>query len=769
MTDQSSSGRNLVDVFKRCRAANEIRTNRRELCMEGKVSKTGWLTWLPHVLVVCWLLYLGVSIWQHALDSVQPPLYDEISYMHKAMNFWQAVEHGKFFNPLNIEPTVRPPGTILMSYPFGFSPDFHGFQFRSVFFPILSILAAVYIVAGTTSIRSTGWWVAAIAFLFASLPMFYHFELNEALISPVRWGLVDNFQAGIAAMAAAALARSLLGKSLPYLLLGALLASFTLLIKPSGLMVMALVALIWLMVVGLEWLWTSRLQSQSSSFRAYVLKGAACLLGVYICVGAICVFSGYLSRSNIAYAQQALLILRKVSHPTEFQQFSQCSGKAFVLWIIGVCVLFIYHLVADRKDHASSSAKVSGLLVGSLFIWFSGAWYWQVVQAGGNQFRYFFPFMLMGGICVIPAALYVWPQTNRIIQLFLIVICFLPALSISGLLAAGDAPSISWQKMTGVNVSVGTYREEVRQAYTFLDGLRKTNKNAQIYSFSNGIPPAIFENVGNFERLVRPKLPGFQVVIPVDWTRGFAVRINDLLDSDYILIRKYGKPEVEMFLAAKEIDSFWRESRTIESWLSTLNERSGVEIASDDHILRLLRIVDRTALSRTIDQFISMRQWRPEFKAANQPMWWNKDTVKFPAGKPAAEDIVFGATYKVHALAINRVGQGIKIDVWWEELRHEEENDQRYLFLHLCDKSGKIIYNQQIALFPYRPPDNEKRWRHGETTFNGVLSNGNVSLLAFGIYGPSAQLIMDDKSLPSDWGGRRVLVPLSAILDTVGK
>ena len=133
------------------------------------------------------------------------------------------------------------------------------------------------------------------------------------------------------------------------------------------------------------------------------------------------------------------------------------------------------------------------------------------------------------------------------------------------------------------------------------------------------------------------------------------------------------------------------------------------------------------------------------------------------------EDIEFGGIYKLHTLAINRVEQGIKIDAWWEELRHEEENNQRYLFFHLVDKSGKIIYNQQIELFPYKPSDKEKRWRHGETTFNGVLSDGNLTSIAFGIYQPSGHFLLADKRMPSDWGGRRILIPLSAVSDTVRK
>src|SRR3972149_1906759 len=142
---------------------------------DSSLFKSEWLIWFPHLLVVCWLIYLGITIWQHAHHSVQPPLYDPLSYMLKAMNFWQVVEHGKFINPLNIVPTSRPPGTILMSYPFGFTPDFRGFHFRSVFFPIICIIAAVYIVAGTTKARGRGRGRAGILFLCFSFSFFYLF------------------------------------------------------------------------------------------------------------------------------------------------------------------------------------------------------------------------------------------------------------------------------------------------------------------------------------------------------------------------------------------------------------------------------------------------------------------------------------------------------------------------------------------------------------------------------------------------------------------
>jgi hypothetical protein len=745
---------------------------RRELCSAHEAAKPVWLVWLPHVLVACWLLYLGVSIWQHVLNSVQPPLYDPLGYIQKAMHFWQALERGELFNPLNLEPMARPPGTILMSYPFGFTPDFHGFHFRSVFLPILCMVAAVYIVAGVVRESASGWWVAAIALLCSSLPMFYHFDWVEGLNSTTRWGLVDNFQAGIAAMGTAATVRSLMTRSWPWLSFGALLAAFTLFIKPSGLMIMALMGLIWIMFVAVEWFRASKHKPDDHSLRAYVFKGGPSILIIYICITSLCVFSGYLSKSNFAYAQQALNVMREVLQ-LPFQQnlllFHHSVGVALPLWVLGVGVLFMYRFLTVRDDDGPLPVGVLGLLVGSLFVWSSGMWYWLVVQAGGSQIRYFYPFMLMGVVCMIPAALNIWPQVNRLIRKILMVICLLPALNIGGLLAAGDSPSITWQKIAGVSISVGTDREVVRQAYTFLHELRKAKKDAEVYSFSNGVPSFIFENVGMYEKIVHPELSVFHLVIPQDWVRGFAVRVDEILSCDYILIRKVEGSDAGGLSAVKKLDSFATESLAFEIWLATLNEQSGVETVSDGLVLRLLHIVDRNALHHAIDTFVSARSWRPEFLAANRPVWWNAETVKAAYGKPAAEDVGFGGVYKLHALAIKRVEQGIKIDVWWEELHHEEANNQRYLFFHLVDQSGKIIYNQQIALFPYKPLDAEKRWRHGEVEFNEAPSDVHRLSLAFGIYQPNGPFLLSDKKMPTDWEGRRVLVPLSAISDIVRK
>ncbi|MBI5589710.1 MAG: hypothetical protein HY881_04415 [Deltaproteobacteria bacterium] len=258
-------------------------------------------TVIPHAIVILWLIFLGAMIWQHNVQSVQPPQYDPLTYMQKAMNFWKAVEQGKLFNPLNIEPTSRPPGTILMSYPFGFSTDFKGFHFRSIFFPILCIVIAVYMVAGIPRSSAEGWGGAAVAILFSAIPMFYNFDFNEIIPSASYWGLVDNFQAGIAALAVAGIIKSLKTRSLIWLMVGAFVGSFTILIKPSGLMIIALLTATWLIVVIMEWLWARKYQQSDSNLHRYVIIGGIQTFLIYSAVVLPCIFSKYFSTQNFVY------------------------------------------------------------------------------------------------------------------------------------------------------------------------------------------------------------------------------------------------------------------------------------------------------------------------------------------------------------------------------------------------------------------------------------------------------------------------------------
>lgn len=719
-----------------------------------------WKGAIPHVIVMLWLIYLGAMIWQHAVSSVQPPHYDPLTYMQKAMNFWKAVDQGKLFNPLNIEPTTRPPGTILMSYPFGFSFDYKGFLFRSVFVPIVCIILAVYMTAGMSRISAAGWDVAAAAILFSAIPMFYNFDINDINIGPTHWGLVDNFQAGIAAIAAAGFIISLKTRSLVWLMWGTLCSSYTLFIKPSGLMVMALLAATWLIVVIAECWWARKYQQSDATLRRYAIFGGIQSFLIYAVAVLLCIFSDYFSEQNFVYAQNALKVMRdlmKLPHSLILSLLFGSVGIAFVLWVLWKGILFIPFCFSRDDRRKPLTAIMIGLLISTAVIWILGAWYWLVVQVGGSQVRYFYPFFLMGAICIIPISLYISQYSNRWVRLAEIVLCFLPAINIGAMLAM-DSPSIHWQWLTGVSVSVGQDREEVNQAYAFIEELRRRNKRVTLYSITSGKLPDIFITVGAYEGIVKPDLPVFDAISTVDWARGFTVRTEQLLDTDYILVRKDLDRAAEKHFG-RQIDTYYLESVVFQAWLCGLKGTAGVKTVSDGRVLRLLEIVDRKAFEIAVESFVATHSWRSEFIAANsQQRWWNEVTVSDYAINPAATEIDFEGIFVLHALSLRRADTGLKVEFWWEKLRHENANQRRHIFFHLVDQSGKILHDRSLPMDSYAPPFDDRTWRYGSVTFEQPLPEEATSL-AFGIYSPHHAFLKPDKGV-SDWEGVRVLVPI---------
>jgi len=179
---------------------------------------------------------------------MMPPTYDALVYFEKGKNVWEHLSPKNFVNPLNVESAYRPPATVLMSFPFGYHEDFHGFYFRSIFIPVLCFIVAVSI-AGFSSGNTTFqvWLVCCEAIFLSSIPFFYHFEytdnsLHSAAVPISYWGLVDAFLGGISALAAAACVRGIQKLSLKWFTLAFFLASLCILIKPAGLSTMALIA-----------------------------------------------------------------------------------------------------------------------------------------------------------------------------------------------------------------------------------------------------------------------------------------------------------------------------------------------------------------------------------------------------------------------------------------------------------------------------------------------------------------------------------------------
>ena len=210
------------------------------------------------------------------------------------------------------------------------------------------------------------------------------------------------------------------------------------------------------------------------------------------------------------------------------------------------------------------------------------------------------------------------------------------------------------------------------------------------------------------------------------------------------------------------IESFGLENQVFQAWLSGLTEKNGVQIVSETRV-RLLEIIDGAQFERDVDQFVSARSWHTAFNKANPPhRWWSSAQISAYSPTPAEKEIQFGDLYKLHSLMIKREADELKVEVRWEEMKHEENNNQRLMFFHLIDTQGNIYNNQQISVGRYKSIFPDQRWRYDSISFT-LPVDPNVNALAFGIYHPDSKIgiLPADKGI-RDWDGRRVVVPLSA-------
>jgi hypothetical protein len=730
--------------------------------------RSKWKSWFPNLIVVIWLLYLAITIWEHATLSQHPPLYDGLSYFLKGKNFWDLIWQHHIFNPF-IWPSYRPPGTILMSFPFGYD-GFQAFHFRSVFFAIvLSAIAGWISLHGNSSKAKSVAVYIALILAFTSLPMFYEFEPNSALVSNFTWGHVDTFFASLAALAAAAQLRSLHERSIGWLIFGVTTASFSLWIKPAGLVVMALLAGVWFVAAVSRILVAGTNREARDRETRYFAKGVTITILLYTITVVAAVISGYLSRETVAFFKTALGFIGSLSTSWSIHKvkwiFASTIGYPFgVLCIAGMAGAMVVAVREAPKKVWLDDMPLVGIISGLGYLVIGIVWW--IITAESVNVRYIFPFLLMFAVTLLPSIRITAVRFGWITTLFVLVIGLGSAANLAALLVT-QAPSLQWQGATGVNLSAGIWNSEVAAARHFLTSETRKRSAPVIYAVDPYPGAYIFQCEVVFASFTKPDVSLVRFSQPIDWLRTSAYRFNDLLEADYLLVTPVRGATLPN--EGKTLMSYFEEEQVMRVWISTLTEADGVNVEINLPNMLLLKVVDRSALRKAVANFTKRFTWRNETAAANQPVWWSAQTLSASARNPAAEDIGFGGVYKLHALAINRVEQGITIDVWWEELHHEEANNQRYMFFHLVDKSGKIIYNQQIELFPYRPLDAEKRWRHGSTTFYGVLPDGNLTSLAFGIYQPSGQFLLTDKQMPSDWEGRRVLIPLNAISDTVRK
>jgi|688.fasta_scaffold00223_45 hypothetical protein len=262
-------------------------------------------TWPALVLLVAWLVIAGGLTWLRSRESVLPPVFDQMTYVQKAEGIWGSVLKGNRVNPLNIEPSVRPPGTVVLTAPFGPLQDVRNFYFRSVFVPVVIMAIAVFLVG--VGVTGQGWYSALIAMIASSMPMFWQLEFMDTQNTGYFWGLVDTFQASLAGLAMSGLVLAALRYKRRWLIPGFISLGLLPLIKPSGFLIGSLIALAWL-VLAVGWA-NSHPRGPLRSWSELVTTGISITL-IFGCVLLASLGSKYFSAENIEFGRLALKDLR---------------------------------------------------------------------------------------------------------------------------------------------------------------------------------------------------------------------------------------------------------------------------------------------------------------------------------------------------------------------------------------------------------------------------------------------------------------------------
>ncbi len=710
---------------------------------------------LPTLIVVLWLALVSGLVWEKAQRSEQPPVYDTLTYFQKAKNLWANFHSSKPVNPLNLEPTFRPPGTVLMSYPLGFVKDFHGFYFRSVVMPVMILVLAVYVIGFDRSISQRQHWnLAALALLFASAPMFFHFERSESAVSPLIWGMVDNFMAAVAALAVAASVRSIQYASLAWCSTAALLAALCLLIKPSGLFVMAMMSIVWALGVVVR---AACEAAERQKLLKLLWQGAACMALLYVVVVAICARSQYFSAANVTFGTAAIEVMRSelaLPLPILLRLLRACFGCVLPVALVSVWLAWLISRWRPSEGRIRVAGTMAFCAIAALLF---GLWFWVWGTAGATQIRYFFPFATISLTLTVPAGLILLERAPRVAA-HARAVMLAPAANI--LLLLMMPASSAWQAWSGVNLTSGTFKAETQRARDLVSLLRSEGKGARMYSFYSDAATAAFESVGAYERVLNPELPNFQVFLPVDWRRPSVFRVNDIVTSDYILFAlPRDQASVEKSLQQTRVRDFWEENALFHAWFSRLTERDGVAIVAETPLLRLLRIKDVRRLESRIAEFTGAHVWPASFVEANPPRWWTPQQLEAEQHRelPALSGVKFGGMFHLRSLTLKRQGNQITARVWWQRLQNATDV-QWYFFFHLLDNKKGVIVAEHLRLAPNLLPARETDIVLDIITFP-VPPGREVSAIGVGITDAKGTVLTADSG-NRDWNNRRVLLPM---------
>ena len=573
-------------------------------------------------LILALLLFLCIAaagIHRKAQATVAPPIYDPLSYYSKAESVSTAIGHGEF-NLLNVGNPGRPFGSTLLLYPFGFKPSIKGYIFRSTFVPIILWGLALGACFWPLVKSKTGLLVAlSICTGMLTLPLFYQFEINDEFIQAYGtnlggWGLVDALLGSVAGLAVALLLNGMRTRNFLVVTASWIVSGFTLFIKPSGMLVMAItIGIALIELIG-------QIMMRPSDWRNS-LKFSGKSLGVAVALFALVVTSSiksnYLASETIAYFKNATSII--VNMFRDIPKFS--FFRAFIPCVIGwwwffPMIIFAFYCAARivfsglRREVLPLALRVFGLLV------FVTSGVWWLIYLAGPQHRYLYFLIQMMIVWFIPDLFECLRRAKIRFNVAVFSYCLIPAVLLLTALCSRH-PSTGLQKLLGVNLSVGQYAQESTIGRSLLDESSKLGRVLEIYSIG-GSRVGVIEMIDWVQSVDHGNAAHqFHVMRPLDWVSNPGIKVHEVLQSDFMLLE-------DVAAVAPKLNPITVENWPVEvqefkqfAYAACKDNANGVVLVSDGSV-KLLRILEKQKFADAVSAWAKSIQWRNDFPERNK-------------------------------------------------------------------------------------------------------------------------------------------------------
>jgi hypothetical protein len=697
-------------------------------------------------LPLAWLAIAAAGIWRFARLETQPPVFDALSYVHKAQSFWAMVRSGHLVDPLLLEPQIRPFGTVMFTHPFGFTEDFRSFFFHTAFLPAL-LTAVALVWAGDPRAPKRGpqlLLLGIIAVVGASMPAHFQFDAGSGLPVMGAWGFVDTLLGAVGALACAAVATTHAGNLTRNSIVAALLGVLAILLKPAGLALMAIIAGAW-GLVQLDGLVRRRLELRP------VLAAGAAFAVIYLLAGWWLHGSPYFSGENYRYGISSMRLLH--AEQPGFPGVAAIFGKLRVSIGIPVLVLLGAGLAcALRRRQWVSLALALGILAG-------GAWLW-LGRTNIDHVRYFFPFPLMA------LAFLVKPIVDAAGGLSLrkasvAALLLLPSLLIAVLLFGPAQRTAAWQARAGISLATNMHAGAVAQARSLVETLAGEGDRKSIVYYSSTAGSIAFEGVTDWHRILGLRGGNSIPSLPIDWVREHAYRLDQMIQARFIVFDPV-KDAASVLAGHPTVASFDEEQLVVLAWLSGLGERDGVAVRSDGEV-RVLEVLDRGALSKAGARLMASRTWRDAFVQGFHPAeTFDANAIASLPGNlvESAIPLFLGDRHVADITGLTRVpdGKGWKVRILIRQVAAlpRDAGDGWTVFLHDIGEDDVML----DAYAPYRSDE-----ASGESSLAYDLAvrpreSGLTRALGVGVFRADPKGNQSLMTPGADWDGRRSLLVL---------